>query len=670
MASFFTELKRRNVFKVGVTYAIVAWLLIEIVSTVFPMFEFPIWTSQIVTIIILIGFPIAMIFAWAFELTADGIKPTNTVDIADSITQYTGRKFDLIIIVVLALALAFVFIDNYILVMDKESVSVETVDKSTPAIDAIKEESALVDEISKPGNLSDSVAVLPFENLSVDTANEWLGRGISEDILNLLAQIDDLKIVARTSSFQESLRSLDVRDVGRLLNARFVLEGSVRRSGERLRIIAQLIDAQSGYHLWSQEYNRSTSDFFAIQGEIAERVVKALKLELPVDFQIDPVNRPTENIDAYDYYLQARSLLDKTTSGSSLKNAEQFFRRALEYDQKFGLAYAGLCSTLVRQIEAGYALDALKATEEACANASRLAPDSYNVHLAMGELYKIKGDNQAALQEFEWVLGNSADNIYARLGIAEIHAQSGENDMADRGFREAIEISPDYSLAYSAYGKFLFNQGRTEDAIRIYKLLTEMEPADMAAYNDLGSAYLLSGNFEQAAAAYREVVTHKRSALPFTNIGTSYYYLGRFTDAEIMYREAIALSPEDYSLWGNLGDALIQSHDKQDQAQVAYQQARKLAEQALKINPKQGLVLAALAHYCARLNDVDCATESISQALQLSDSAPYTHYLAALVELHFNNSDQAAEHKERAIELGFPTVLLDADPLLTPLGND
>lgn len=514
------------------------------------------------------------------------------------------------------------------------------------------------------------IAVLPFVNMSGDSSYDWLGRGLSEDILNLLAQIEDLKVVGRTSSFQSRLQDMGIPEIGRQLNVNYVLEGSIRKRGEHVRIIARLNDTNTGYNLWSKEYEqRQTTDMFGIQRAIADQVVKILKRSLPEDFHLEPLKLPTNNMEAYDYYLQANSLLEQTTTISSLQDAEKFFQHAIEYDPEFGLAYAGLCITLSRQIEHQHSLDVLKAAENACGTAMKLAPDSYQVHTAMGDLYKLKGENEKALLEFTWVVEHKNDDIDTRLGIAGIYALSGDDKAADRSFREAIEIGPSYSPAYQAYGAFLFNKGRTGDAIRIYQQLTDLEPSNIAVYDNLGAAYLLSGDFEHASEAYRKVVLNKPTQVAYSNIGNSYYYQGRYGDAEIMQREAIGKSEDNYTLWGNLGDTLSQIAGKEKQARETYQKARDLAEKVLEVNPKQGVVLAHLAHYCAQLDDRECAKSSIEQALELSNSDIYTHYYAASVYLYLKENDLATMHMNRVIQLGFPITLLNADPLLAPLHN-
>ena len=222
MASFWGEVKRRNVFKVAVAYAIVAWLIIEMTSTVFPALKLPEWTITFVTALILISFPVILIGAWAFEVTPDGMKRTREIPLEHSITHITGRKFDFTIIGLLAIAVVFLIVDNYVLVGE-------------PASDVSEQTVSAVQPVEK------SIAVLPFVNMSDDAGNEYFSDGLSEEILNLLTRIPALKVIARTSSFSFKGKNEDVRNIGEALGVNTVLEGSVRKSGERVRITAQLI---------------------------------------------------------------------------------------------------------------------------------------------------------------------------------------------------------------------------------------------------------------------------------------------------------------------------------------------------------------------------------------------------------------------------------------------
>ena len=201
----------------------------------------------------------------------------------------------------------------------------------------------------------------------------------------------------------------------------------------------------------------------------------------------------------------------------------------------------------------------------------------------------------------------------------------------------------------------------------MYQRVIELEPGNAEAYNNIGVAYVVNGDFQAAAEAYREALSRQPTSLTYSNIGTNYYYLGRYEDATVMYREAINLAPKDFTLWGNLADAMVQIPGRGADTGNAYQQARTLAEQELAVNPAQSLALAALAHYCARLGDYDCATQKIAEALKGETTEFYVHYLIALVQLQLDDDQQAIVEIMRAVELGFPLEMLEADPMLAPV---
>jgi TolB-like protein len=256
MPSVWAELKRRNVVKVAVAYAIVGWLLVEVASTVLPTFEAPQWLLQAFTLFIVLGFPLALIFAWAFELTPEGIKREKDVDRSASITHKTGRKLDFLIIAVLGMAVAYFVVDKFFWV-EKESTI-------TPAV------------------TEQSVAVLPFVDMSPNKDQEYFSDGIAEELLNQLSKIRGLQVPGRTSTFAFKGQNEDFRVIGEQLHVAHVLEGSIRKAGERVRITVQLVKAADGFHLWSETYDRDLIDIFAIQEEIAKAVAKALSITLGV----------------------------------------------------------------------------------------------------------------------------------------------------------------------------------------------------------------------------------------------------------------------------------------------------------------------------------------------------------------------------------------------------
>ena len=259
------ELKRRNVFRVGIAYLVLAWVVIQVTDTISPALNLPGWTLPLVTWLGVIGFPFVLIFAWAFELTPDGIKRDHEVDRSQSITPITGRKIDFVIIGLLLVAVGFLLVDRY------------------TGQDEAEEDQLVSTELTvmKPVESAyDSIAVLPFHNMSNDPGQEFFSDGITEELLNALARLRNLKVAARTSSFAFKGQKVDIREIGKALNVATVLEGSLRKSGKRLRITAQLIDVETGYHLWSEIYDRELTDVFAVQDDITAQIMSALKVHL------------------------------------------------------------------------------------------------------------------------------------------------------------------------------------------------------------------------------------------------------------------------------------------------------------------------------------------------------------------------------------------------------
>ena len=350
MTSFWGELRRRNIFKVLVAYAIVAWLLIEMAATVLPALKLPDWTVTFVTALILISFPIILLGAWAFEVTPDGIKRTREVPLEHSVTHITGRKFDFAIITLLVLALVFMVMDNYVL---RDEPAAVVSDQTEPALQSIQK----------------SIAVLPFVNMSSDPEQEYFSDGLSEEILNLLAKIPDLKVIGRTSSFAFKGQNQDLRGIGQALGVNTVLEGSVRKSGDRVRITAQLIDVQDGAHIWSESYDRTLNDIFAVQDNVAASIIDALQIHVGV---APTRGHPTESAEAYALFLKARASLN----AFEMQDATKFAQMATELDPKFAEAYE-LLANCYWYLGGGDidAVEGQRRTRDAAAKALALDPD-------------------------------------------------------------------------------------------------------------------------------------------------------------------------------------------------------------------------------------------------------------------------------------------------------
>jgi len=334
--SFFEELKRRNVIRVTVAYAIAAWLLLQISDLVLENIAAPDWVIQVIMLLLALGFPLVVMFAWAFEMTPEGIKKEKDVDRSQSIVSHTGRKLDRMIIGILTVTVAYLLIDKLVL-KGSEPFSQDT---TVQLAETGSEKRALT-----PLETNPSIAVLPFVNMSADVENEYFSDGISEELLNVLVKVSTLHVASRTSAFAYKGKDLPISQIARELKVDNVLEGSVRKAGNRVRITAQLIDAKSDRHIWSETYERELVDIFDIQEEISNNIVDALKVALNVDetAALERAQHPTQNAEAYELYLQGRYAWRQRREENILKSIE-LFEQAIAIDPTFARAYEALAS--------------------------------------------------------------------------------------------------------------------------------------------------------------------------------------------------------------------------------------------------------------------------------------------------------------------------------------
>ena len=329
--SLFNELKRRNVIRVATAYVIGAWIIVQVVETIFPAFGFGDTAIRLLVIVLAIAFIPTLVFSWVFEFTPEGLKREVDVAREESITRFTGKKLDRIIMALLALGLGYFAFDKFVLEPARVAeIVAETAQQARS--------DALVESY---GNKS--IAVLPFVNMSADPEQEYFSDGISEELLNLLAKIPELRVISRSSAFSFKGKDIAIPAVAEQLNVAHVLEGSVRKAGKRVRITAQLIDARSDTHLWSESYDRELDDIFAVQDEIAAAISDALKMKLALvaGEAVWPTVIKAANTDAYDAYLQGRELINRR-GRENMEGAVRHLERALRLDNNFAPAHAQL----------------------------------------------------------------------------------------------------------------------------------------------------------------------------------------------------------------------------------------------------------------------------------------------------------------------------------------
>src|SRR5215475_1516562 len=399
LPELFTELKRRNVYKVAVAYAVVGWLLIQVATQVFPFLEIPNWAIRFVILVTALGFPVALLIAWAFELTPEGIKRTEDADAARQHSR--GGAWIAVVVIGAALSLGLFFLGRY------------TGGRAT----------VRVSETATASNALKSIAVLPLVNTSGDPSNEYFSDGLSEELIAVLAKIPELKVIGRSSSFFFKGKSSDSAAIGQKLGVGNLIEGSVRKQGDRVRIVAELISAADGRSLWSETYDRDLKDVFAVQSEIAKAVAEQMKVKLLGEQPRSDAVPSNQNLAAHNAVLQSDFYFQQLTP-ESVKRAIQFLNEAIRLDPNYALAYAKL-SQAWRQYAASFAAnDAPKAYDEARRAADKavsLAPDLFDVRMAVGFLaFTPDLDFRAAEKEFRRVLESSPSHAVAKsfLGAA------------------------------------------------------------------------------------------------------------------------------------------------------------------------------------------------------------------------------------------------------------
>jgi TolB-like protein/Flp pilus assembly protein TadD len=474
--NFFAELKRRNVYKVAVAYAVVAWLTIQAASIFLPAFNAPQWAMQVVILILVVGFPIALVFSWAFEITPEGIVRESEVSADQSITHHTGRK-----IVALTIVLAVVATGLLIFQLIRQG-------SKSPSAATISNK---------------SIAVMPFDNLSGDPQNAYFSEGVQDEILTRLAKIAELKVISRTSTQRFKTAPNDLRQIAQQLGVANILEGSVQKANDQVRVNVQLINALTDTHLWADTYDRKLTDIFAVETEIAKTVADVLKAKLTGSEEHVIAARPTENTEAHQLYLKGRFFWNKRT-GNDLKKSIDYFQQAIAADPNYALAYAGVADGYVWL--PGYTVGTPRDCYPKAAAAAKRAL----------ELDDTLAEARTSLALAFWLY-------------------NFDFSQAIREFQRAIELNPNYAIAHQQYGNNTLSAlGRFDEAIAEGKRAVELDPLSLVINADLGTDYYYARRYDEAIAQVRKTL-EMDPGFYIAHLG-----LGQMLDAKGAHDAAIA----------------------------------------------------------------------------------------------------------------------------------
>ena len=542
----FSELKRRNVPRMAALYAVTAWLIMQVAEVVIGLALLPEWLGRFVLGVLAVGFPLALALAWFYEVTPEGLKREEDVDRSRSIAHVTGRRMDFVVIAVLAAAVAFFAFDKWWLGQDLEP----------------------------------SIAVLPFVNMSGDPAQEHLSDGISEELLHRLAQISELHVAARTSSFYFKGKDVAIPQIASELGVRAVLEGSIRKAGDKIRVTVQLINASNGYHIWSQTFDRQLDDIFAIQDEISAKVVSALRVSLLGGEQRRIKRRPTDNIDAYDAYLLGRQMMARRTS-SSLRDSEAHFSEAIRLDPDFALAYVGLA-------------------------------DSYALLGSYGGL-----DRQTVLARagpaLEQALALDDQLGEAYSGMGALRLLQGDFSGSEEAYKRAIELSPNYAPAYLGYGMLMKRGfGRVPEALELHQTALGLDPMSTPINMAVVEDYHELGRFEEVRERCQRVIEIDPDYPRAYTIMADLYWevFGQLDEAVVWLYKAIELDPgnPDHARW--LGMVYLDLGD--------FEAGERWMQHAMEMAPNQYLSLWAAIYLARYTGDHRQAVESAEAMLKLA----------------------------------------------------
>ena len=667
--NFFAELKRRNVYKVAVAYAVVGWLVIQVSSTVLPTFHAPEWVVQTLVVLVLLGFPIALVLAWAFELTPEGIKRTEDVDHSQPTTHRTGRTLDFLIIAVL-LVIIGVFAYQRFGLSQKTSVSVSAIPEK-------------------------SIAVLPFENRSRDPENAYFADGIQDEILTRLAKIADLKVISRTSTQHYKSAPENLSEIARQLGVAHIVEGSVQKSGDSVRVNVQLIKAANDSHLWADTFDRKLTDIFSVESEVAKAIADQLRAKLTGQEEQVIAAKPTDNPEAYDAYLRglAYSLKTSFTPANAL-GAQKYLKEAVRLDPKFALAWALLSYTDA----VGYRTATLQPTVALREEARQAAETALTLQPNLGEAVHAKGyyhysclkDYDAAERYFEQARPLLPNSSRIPESLAYVERRRGQWDKSENYFNEAERLDPRNVTMLGQHAGSYINRRRFPEATRKVDQILNIIPDDVDTIAQKASIAQLEGDLPRAAALLAllhppaddtgALETQVYQAILERNPGPM---ISRLKEVLAKPDPALGYFIGELRFWLGWAQEVAGDHAA---AQASWRQARSELEPFLKEQPENWILIGDLALANMGLRDKAAAFAFVEKGMAvvpiekdaLDGVGPIE--ILARVAAQMGEPDRAIATLQKLLSIPYEgplasnvpltPALLRLDPMFDPLRSD
>jgi len=661
-ASFLSELKRRNVYKVAITYAVVAWLLVQAASILLPTFEAPAWVMKAFVVFIAFGLVISVVISWAFEATPEGLKRTEDVppDVAAKLPSWSPRKFATFIVAVAVIAaglLAFQLLRS-------------------------KSPSATVVSAITGGEIpSKSIAVLPFDNLSDDKSNAYFAEGIQDEILTRLSKIAALKVISRTSTQKYKSAPDNLREIGKQLGVANLLEGSVQKISNAVHINVQLIRAATDEHLWAESYNRKLDDVFGVEGEVASAIAEQLNAKLTGTEQKAISDKPTQNVAAYDAYLRGVSL---ETVGIHPQQAQQvaaFFAQAVRLDPNFALAWARLALTRSYLYFNGVepSINSAAAVKEAADRAIALQPELGEAWLAQGVYrYRVLRDFNGALQSYQEALKRLPNSALIFDQMGHVERRLGQGEAAQKHYQMAAQLDPRNLKLLFSVADVLESARRFDETDAVYNRILQISPGNEAAYTAKAFNFQSEGKLSEAAAELSKIDAHSRDNNVVLARYLQFFYERKFNDAIALLTTppppAIAEDPRTMTGLGLCQLLAGRTNDARATFQRAIATMKPSPDAAVPIDAR--MLPSFLARCHAGLGEkekaIELARQSVADYQNDVVAKPFTEQVLAQVQAHFGDLDSAFAALPRLLEVpnGVTVGNLRVDPFWDPLRKD
>jgi TolB-like protein/cytochrome c-type biogenesis protein CcmH/NrfG len=671
--NFFGELRRRNVYKVAVAYAVVAWLLIQVATQVFPFFEIPNWAVRLVVLLLIIGFPIALILSWAFEITPEGIKRESEVAPDESITHHTGRK---IVGITIALAVIAAGMLAFQLLRPKSTQTPRQSEATTGFNGAGAEVPAK------------SIAVLPFDNLSDEKSNAYFAEGIQDEILTRLSKIAALKVISRSSTQKYKSAPDNLRDVGKQLGVAHILEGSVQKIANAVHVNVQLIRVATDEHLWAESYNRKLDDVFAVEGEVASAIADQLNAKLSGSEQKAMTDKPTQNTAAYDAYLRGLAIEHSQYSYDAYQQAARNYVEAVQLDPKFAFAWARLA--VLRSFLFFNAVDPNTntpgAVKEAADRAMALAPEAGESWIAQGAYrYRVLRDFAGAVTAYKQAQTRLPNNSYVLQNLAFVQRRLGLWQEAEATFKKALELDPrDFSLLGSLGGEFYTFLRRFDDARAAMDRALEISPDSASVRASKAVTFQNEGRLDKAAQELARIPTDATDDFVVAPLINQAMYERHFDTAISVIERKLSSLPAGQPLDSVIELALVdlgfcqQWTGRDEDARRSFSRAIEAIKPKpdTPVPPDANGTPSTLALAYAGLGEKTKALEQAQRSVKDYDTdavnKPWALTTLAQIQARFGDHDAAIAALPHLLEVpaGLTTANLKLDPFWDPLRKD